>query len=105
MSAATSVNLGTVLVANRGEIAIRVFRTLRRMGIRSVAVFTAGDTAHVADADDAVQVGSYLSIEDIVAAAKETGAEAVHPGYGFLAENATFARACADAGIVFIGPP
>jgi acetyl-CoA/propionyl-CoA carboxylase biotin carboxyl carrier protein len=95
----------TVLVANRGEIAVRVFRTLAGMGIRSVAVFTAGDTAHVPDADDAVQVGSYLSIEDIVAAARETGAEAVHPGYGFLAENAAFARACAEAGIVFIGPP
>jgi acetyl-CoA/propionyl-CoA carboxylase biotin carboxyl carrier protein len=95
----------TVLVANRGEIAVRVFRTLAGMGIRSVAVFTAGDTAHVPDADDAVQVGSYLSIEDIVAAARETGAEAVHPGYGFLAENAAFARACAETGIVFIGPP
>ena len=96
---------GKVLVANRGEIAVRVFRTLAGMGIRSVAVFTAADTAHVADAGEAVQVGSYLSIEDIVAAAKETGAEAVHPGYGFLAENVAFARACADAGIVFIGPP
>jgi acetyl-CoA/propionyl-CoA carboxylase biotin carboxyl carrier protein len=96
---------GTVLVANRGEIAIRVFRTLADMGIRSVAVFTAADMAHVADADEAVRVHSYLSIEDIVAAAKATGAEAVHPGYGFLAENAAFARACGEAGIVFIGPP
>ena len=97
--------LESVLVANRGEIAVRIFRTLRRLGIRSVAVFTAGDTAHVADADEAILVGSYLSIEDIVAAARETGAAAVHPGYGFLAENAGFARACADADIVFVGPP
>jgi acetyl-CoA/propionyl-CoA carboxylase biotin carboxyl carrier protein len=98
---------GTVLVANRGEIAIRVCTTLSRMGIRSVAVFTDADSGarHVAEADEAVRVGSYLSIEDIVRAALETGAEAVHPGYGFLAENAAFARACADAGIVFIGPP
>jgi 3-methylcrotonyl-CoA carboxylase alpha subunit len=86
-------------------IAVRVFRTLASMGIRSVAVFTAGDVAHVPDADEAVRIGGYLSIEDIVAAARETGAEAVHPGYGFLAENAAFARACAEAGIVFIGPP
>ncbi|TDV52412.1 acetyl/propionyl/methylcrotonyl-CoA carboxylase subunit alpha [Actinophytocola oryzae] len=97
----------TVLVANRGEIAVRVCETLANLGIRSVAVFTDADAGarHVADADDAIRVPSYLSIADMVAAAKETGAEAVHPGYGFLAENAAFARACADAGIVFIGPP
>jgi acetyl-CoA/propionyl-CoA carboxylase biotin carboxyl carrier protein len=97
----------TVLVANRGEIAVRVHRTLARMGIRSVAVFTDADAGarHVTDADEAVRVGSYLSIADIVAAAKDTGAEAVHPGYGFLAENPAFARACAEAGVVFIGPP
>jgi acetyl-CoA/propionyl-CoA carboxylase biotin carboxyl carrier protein len=97
----------TVLVANRGEIAIRVCTTLSRMGIRSVAVYTDADAdaRHVAEADEAVRVGSYLSIEDIVAAGRASGAQAVHPGYGFLAENATFARACAEAGIVFIGPP
>jgi acetyl-CoA/propionyl-CoA carboxylase biotin carboxyl carrier protein len=97
----------TVLIANRGEIAIRVCTTLSRMGIRSVAVYTDADAGarHVSEADEAVRVGSYLSIEDIVAAAQSSGAEAVHPGYGFLAENAAFARACADAGIVFIGPP
>jgi acetyl-CoA/propionyl-CoA carboxylase biotin carboxyl carrier protein len=96
-----------VLVANRGEIAVRVCGTLSRMGIRSVAVFTDADAGarHVDEADEAVRVSSYLSIEDMVAVARRTGAEAVHPGYGFLAENAAFARACADAGIVFIGPP
>jgi len=106
------MSFGTVLIANRGAIACRIIRTLRRMGIRSVAIFSDADEAsrHVAEADIAVRIGpgpaaeSYLDAARILAAARETGAEAIHPGYGFLSENADFAEACAAAGIAFIGP-
>ena len=102
-----------ILVANRGEIAIRVMRACKEMGIASVGVYSEldRDALHAKQADEAFLIGpgpaneSYLVIEKIIEVAKESGAEAIHPGYGFLAENAAFAQACSDAGVVFIGPP
>ncbi len=107
------MEISSILVANRGEIALRVMRTAKAMGLRTIAVYSDADahSPHVAFADDAVHIGpspvgeSYLVIDKLIAAAKMSGADAIHPGYGFLSENAAFARACKDAGIVFIGPP
>ena len=102
-----------ILIANRGEIACRVAATAKRMGIQTVAVYSDADAnaKHVAACDEAIHVGgsapkdSYLRWEAIIEAAKATGAQAIHPGYGFLSENEAFAEACAKAGLVFIGPP
>src|SRR3954451_18390199 len=104
---------GKILIANRGEIALRVIRACREMGIASVAVYSDADAkaAHVREADEAVHVGaapsaeSYLKGDRIIEAAKKVGAEAIHPGYGFLSEREWFARAVRDAGLTFIGPP
>ncbi|NNC54863.1 MAG: 3-methylcrotonyl-CoA carboxylase, partial [Pseudomonadales bacterium] len=105
--------LKKILIANRGEIACRVIKTARKMGVRTVAVYSDADrdSLHVAMADEAMHIGapspreSYLCMDKVIDAAKKTGAEAIHPGYGFLSENAAFCRMCAQENIVFIGPP
>jgi 3-methylcrotonyl-CoA carboxylase alpha subunit len=108
----SSIKIKKLLIANRGEIARRIIRTAREMGIATVAVYSDADARalHVEDADEAFHIGpspateSYLVIAKIIAAAKQTGADAIHPGYGFLSENADLPDACAKAGITFVGP-
>ena len=105
--------ISKILIANRGEIALRIMRTCKVLGIRSVAIYSEADrgSAHVAYADEAYCVGparsvdSYLNLERIVAAIHESGADAVHPGYGFLSERSELAQACSEQGVIFIGPP
>ncbi|MGA8969025.1 MAG: biotin carboxylase N-terminal domain-containing protein, partial [Pseudolabrys sp.] len=103
----------SVLIANRGEIACRIARTAKRLGLRTIAVYSDADarSLHVRLCDEAAPIGpspaaqSYLSIDRLISAAKAARAECIHPGYGFLSENADFAQACVDAGIAFVGPP
>ena len=103
----------TVLIANRGEIACRIIATARKLGIHTIAIYSDADAnaRHVRLADAAYRVGgspateSYLQIDNVLEVAQKSGAEAIHPGYGFLSENADFAQACVDKGVVFIGPP
>ena len=102
-----------ILIANRGEIACRIIKTAKKMGILTVAVYSDADkdSLHVHMADEAIYLGgspsreSYLVADKVIEAAKRTGAQAIHPGYGFLSENADFCRSCANEGITFIGPP
>src|SRR4029079_15462957 len=100
------MNIHTVLVANRGEIALRVFRTCHRLGLRTIAIYTDADVdaPHTRAADEALWVPSYLYVDGVVSAAQEAGADAIHPGYGFLSERAAFARTVEDGGRVLRGP-